>query len=222
VNTIAIADARARVGDVPAIVEWYDNSRDVPALLRPHLDGGMAEGVAWKLAPVRMFPDRHELSLDNDCILWDLPDALARWLSRGDECLLAEDVVRAFGRLDAACGPRPANTGIRGFPPGYDHEAAMRRVLEATGAALRSELDEQGLQVAAIQAARATGYVTVDEVSICSPVPPHRPALGRCGVHFVGINRRQPWCEVDGRPITELVRAHWRRLRPAVVARLDG
>ena len=61
----------------------------------------MAEGVAWKLAPPRLFPEACELSLDNDCMLWQMPEAIHAWLGDGDpaRCLLAEDVRPAFGRF---------------------------------------------------------------------------------------------------------------------------
>src|ERR1044071_1275109 len=68
VNSIPLSEARARTGDLPGDVTWYDATRDFPAFLRRHFDAGMAEGVGWKLAPMRFFPDRYELSLDNDCI----------------------------------------------------------------------------------------------------------------------------------------------------------
>ena len=69
VNTVSPEEARARTGPVPHAVVWRPAS-DLPGFLRGHLEAGMAEGVAWKVAPLRCFPDRWELSLDNDCIFW--------------------------------------------------------------------------------------------------------------------------------------------------------
>ena len=101
VNTVACKEARARAGSVPEAVAWREAS-EAPAFLREHLDHGMAEGVAWKFAPLRCFPDGWELSLDNDCILWDVPAAIRHWLTIGDHelCLLEEDVKRCLGQFE--------------------------------------------------------------------------------------------------------------------------
>ncbi len=56
---------------------------DMPPSLAPHFDWHMAEGVGWKLLPLQVFPGRHELALDNDCILWAQPPALKEfWHAR--------------------------------------------------------------------------------------------------------------------------------------------
>jgi hypothetical protein len=222
VNSIPLALAQARTGDVPPAVIWHDATGDLPAFLRSHLDAAMAEGVGWKFAPLRFFSARHELSLDNDCILWALPEALRAWLweDDADAVVIAEDVRPCFGQFAARCGEAPRNSGIRGLAAGFDLERALRRLLSAHPVTLVSELDEQGLQVAALSDGQAPLVVTVDEVSICSPFPPHRPDLGRAGAHFVGLNARSlPW-HVDGRPASALVREHFERLRGAIYARL--
>src|SRR5690606_14117503 len=81
VNTVSLDRARALTGAVPEAVRWHWVARDLPAFLVDHVDAAMAEGVAWKITPLRMFPDRYEISLDNDCILWDVPDAIRSWLA---------------------------------------------------------------------------------------------------------------------------------------------
>jgi hypothetical protein len=217
VNTIDPATARRRTGPVPDAVKWVAvGPDDLPSRLRPHLDGGMAEGVAWKLAPLRLFPDRWELSLDNDCILWALPPSLERWLAGpADRSLaIAADVRAMFGVFTDACGPEPRNTGIRGLPPEFDLEAAL---LATVGdVRLATELDEQGLQVAAFLAHGDVTTVSTDEVTIASPFHPHQEHLGTHGAHFVGLNARTiPW-EYYGRPATEVEAEFWARHRPAL------
>ena len=93
-----------------------------------------------------------------------------------------------------------SNSGIRGLQPGFDLDAALRAALATrrsrSGAPLKldSELDEQGLQVAALSLAMPLRLVTLREVTICSPFHPHLPQLGECGAHFVGLNARHlPW-----------------------------
>ncbi|HLV67383.1 MAG TPA: hypothetical protein VKY73_16290 [Polyangiaceae bacterium] len=220
VNTVSLDRARSLTGVVPEAVRWHWVARDLPAFLIDHVDAAMAEGVAWKLAPVRMYPDRYELSLDNDCILWDVPEAIRAWLAHGEGCVLAEDVRRCFGKFSALCGPRPMNLGIRGIPPGLDLGDALATLLREHPCVLESELDEQGLQVAAVSRVPPLFVIPIDEVTICSPFPPHLPHLGRRGAHFVGLNSKAlPW-SYEGRPATELTREHWARLRPEVARRV--
>lgn len=208
VNTIAVADARARTGLHPPAIDWQAADQLMPGWLRERfLDAGFAGGMAWKLAPIRCFPDDHELSLDNDVILWAQPDAIADWLADDHATLVAEDVAPSFGQFAERCGPAPRNAGIRGLPPGFDLEASMQAVLDEHPAALKLEPDdEQGLQVAALYRDGEPKLVRVADVTICSPFPPHLPHVGRCGAHFVGLNAHQYGWEYDGEP-AERVRA---------------
>jgi hypothetical protein len=218
VNTISPGDARLRTGPVPPEVQWLRAGDEMPPPLVPFLDAGMSEGTGWKLVPVRLWPDACELALDNDVILWRLPPALERWRSEPDarHRVIAADVTLAHGASAALCGPEPRNPGIRGLPPGFDYEAAMDDVLRACPAGLRSELDEQGLQVAALRRDGEPLVVTVEEVSICSLFHPHRPERGSCGAHYVGLNAREiPWTYYD-RPALEVRLDHWRSHRPAL------
>ena len=77
VNSISLDDARRHCGQVPDLVGWRDVTGEFPSWMRPYLDNAMAEGVGWKLAPIRLFPDMRELSLDNDCILVEHPERVA-------------------------------------------------------------------------------------------------------------------------------------------------
>jgi hypothetical protein len=220
VNTIGVDEARKRTGEVPPEVAWRE-AGDVPASLKPFLDAGMAEGVAWKLAPVRLFEDRYELSLDNDCILWSMPEVVREWLDEPEpRCLIAADDVLAHGAFAQLTRPEPRNTGIRGLPPGYDLEASLRAVLAEFSAPLQSELDEQGLQVVALDRPRQAHVVPVEDVSICSPIWPHHPELGQCGAHFIGLNARHLPFDYYGRPASEWVRENFERQLPAVRQRI--
>jgi hypothetical protein len=222
VNSLPVDEARALTGRVPEEVEWREVDA-LPAMLAPHLEPGLAEGVAWKLAPLRCWPDRYELSLDNDVVLWDLPPAIGAWLDGDDgRCLLAEDVRPAFGRFAALCGERALNSGIRGLPPGFALERALAAVLARSPVTLTSELDEQGLQVAALLPTRPH-IVPTSDVSICSPFPPHQPGLGRAGAHFVGLNARRLQFRLFCDRSSELVRAEHRdALAPTLRARVGA
>jgi hypothetical protein len=224
VNTVPLEVAQGLCGFVPAAVRFVDCSERMDPFMRKWFDARCADGVGWKFAPLQLAPSSYELALDNDCVLWDVPEAVARWLDDPAQrrMVIAADVKACFGRFAGLCGPEPRNSGIRGLPPGFDLEAAFRSVLTDAPGLLENEQDEQGLQVAALLRAGPVEVVTVEEVAICSPFPPHQPGLGRCGVHFVGLNAKRLPFRVDDRPAEELVREHFRRLRDEVAARVEA
>jgi hypothetical protein len=217
VNTVPLDEARRRCGELPLNVEWRQIAPTIPDVLRGHLDDEMAEGVGWKFLPLRAFPERPEIALDNDVILWELPPAIKSWLGDNDQpALISADVTPAYGCFAGMCGSEPRNSGIRGIKPDLDYAAALGEALRRNPAQLRSELDEQGLQVAALSLHHPPAVVPVSDVSICSPFHPHSPQPGSCGAHFVGLNSRDlPWRYYD-RPATELRAAHWRAMRPRI------
>lgn len=230
VNSVPVREARERTGPVPSAVQWRPVTLDdAPAVLRTLLARGMAEGTGWKFAPLRVFRDGCEIALDNDAILWTLPPSIERWLAEGaryGECLLAEDVRPCHGQFERFVpGGRSLNSGIRGLPPGFDFEATIRATIalreQELGGPLvfASELDEQGLQAAALSRAGPLHAVTVGEVTICSPFNPHSPDLGSCGAHFVGPNARHFAWDYYGRPADECMTGHWLRHRAALYAR---
>ena len=187
VNTIDLKSARARVGPVADCVEWHDSTSAIPKWMVRYLDDGMAEGVAWKFAALRLRCDTHVLSLDNDVILWRLPASVRQWLNDGDSLLIAEDVWACHGQFARMCPDEPRNSGIVGIPAHFEMQTKLRRLLDQAGVCLSSETDEQGLQVALVTAEKHR-VVSVNEVSICGYYRPHRLELGSCGAHFVGVN----------------------------------
>jgi hypothetical protein len=223
VNTISVDEARRRTGPVPHKVRWIAATGRLPAWVLPHVDAaGMAEGKAWKFDPFSVYPDRWEISMDNDVILWELPAAIRAWLGEGDteRCLIAADVAHAHGAFSRYAGSEPRNAGIRGIPPGFDLAARMSAILAENPVVMSSELDEQGLQVAAVNRVKPAAVVSTDDVTICSPFHPHQPYLGAAGAHFVGLNEHDlPWSYYD-RPASECVREHWQRLRGELYQRV--
>ncbi len=171
VNSIPVSQAQEPTGELPAPVIWFQSEKEqIPGFLKARLDDGMSEGVGWKFAPVRLFPQRYELALDNDCIMWALPEAIVRWLGADGSCVIAADVRPCFGQFGQLCCAEPRNSGIRGLPPNLLYEDFLARVLDNNPVLQKSELDEQGLQVAALYAAGPTHVVNVEEVAICSPL----------------------------------------------------
>jgi hypothetical protein len=215
VNTLDLETARERVGPVARLAEWHDSSHDLPDWILPYLDARMAEGVAWKFAPLRRLPDTCTLSLDNDVVLWNMPDSIRRWLDDGDSLLIAEDVKACFGQFAPWCPPVPRNSGVRGYPPRFDAEARFHALLRSAGKKLCSETDEQGLAVA-LACSEKHVVVPLREVSVSGYFRPHLLELGTCGAHFVGINCKGGRGVWDGRPIEEFIHHYWDGKRAAV------
>jgi len=225
VNSMAADDAQRRTGALPIDVEWrHIPLAEIPLFLRAHLDVGLCEGTGWKFAPLRLEDDRYELALDNDCILWKLPDGIRRWLRSERGGVLAEDVTRCLGSFDAVCPPGAYNSGIRGLAPGCDWEGALHGALNEAHAEagdrlqLFTELDEQGLQSAAMFRCDPLHLVSTREVSICSPFWPRSPAFGACGAHFVGMNSPHTAWDYYDRPADLWLDEHWARCRPRLYA----
>lgn len=225
VNSVSVSEARQRTGPLPIEPEWREVTRaDVPSVLRTHSDAGLMEGMGWKLAPLRVSPERYELAIDNDCILWDLPEGMRHWLEAPDGSLFAQDVDRCLGSFDGLCPPGAFNAGIRGLAPGRDLGSALAEVLaerasRTPGERLEAEIEEQGLQAAAITRMLPLFLVRTDEVTLCSPFWPRTPQLGTCGAHFVGMNAAHiPWNYYE-RPADDWLREHWEHHRPALYER---
>lgn len=221
VNGCDAEKMRCSLGKLPDEVAWIQVTEMNPRFL-PFCDASLSEGTSWKFSPVRCFPDRYELALDNDCILWSCPTAVRAWLARPSDVLLAADVIPANGVFDDLTGPVALNSGIRGFPPGFDYESRLMKILRNSGRILQHELDEQGLQIVTLTGSGHCHVVSLDEVTICSPFPPHLSHLGKCGSHFVGLNVRDlPW-EFYGRPAIECRLEHWHRHLAEVERRVAG
>jgi hypothetical protein len=221
VRTLAVAEARRRVGAVPAVVAFEPAPSSLPSVLRGRLDATMAAGGGGTLLPLRRFRQQRELALDHDVILWALPRALAAWLDddRG-RCLIAEDVRQCVGPFADVVAAAPRNSGIRGLPADFDLEAAIAAVLAHRPARLVSQRDEEGLQVAALSLRAPPLVVATAEVAICSPFPPHQPRVGRAGAQFVGLGAHELGFAYAGRPAHEVRAEHWDGWRPYLYQRV--
>jgi hypothetical protein len=190
VNSLPAREARERTGSLPVSVEWLEvTHHDLPPFLQAYCDHTVGVGMGWKLAPLRTYPERYELALDNDCILWEIPDGMREWLDSEDGCLFAEDVDRCVGSFDALCPPGNLNAGLRGLPPGVDLGAMLDSILREASSRLGepvrlvSDNEEQGLQAAAICRMHWLFLVRTTEVSLCSPFW-HAPPSLECVVRI--------------------------------------
>jgi hypothetical protein len=206
VNTIAPEAAQAKVGRSAQLAEWLDCTNLLPSWLPDYADQNMAEGVAWKFAGTQLSCNHHLLALDNDVILWRMPASVKMWLEDRDTLLIAEDVRSCYGKFAERCPEQARNSGMTGFPPGWNIEAGLKRMLHDIQ--LCSELDEQGLQVAMITV-EPHRVVGVEEVSISGYFRPHLLELGSCVAHFVGVNVKRSRSMWQGRPVSAYAHDFW-------------
>lgn len=195
------ADSLTRLYDVEVVVCYNGDSaitqealRDFALIDQRRFRGVLAPepvGVAWKLYPPRLAPDRHELVIDNDLIVSRRLPELDAFFS-GVRTLLLGENGRTYGRfgrhVPAGYG---VNSGLYGMPPGFDFGSFVR--FYAGGAWEENALaehrasrtfDEQGL-VALALLSRPHLVIPAESVTNCE----HRWVPG-AGHHFVGLNRR--------------------------------
>lgn len=111
-------------------------------------NGNRCGGTMWKVCPPRLRMETHEIVMDNDVVLLKALPQIDQWLARTDTVLLLEEPIRFYGRYDCLFGPNPPyfNSGLMGYPPGYDFGAAIFANWEKHGRYMNiSQSDEQGL-----------------------------------------------------------------------------
>lgn len=156
-NQDNLAFLRSAIGDKPITLfeqDWAACPVD-DVCQTPHREDGSLEwngnkcgGTMWKVCPPRVRMETHEIVMDNDIVILKRLPQIEEFLKATDLALVLEEPIRFYGRYDrlfGAGGPY-LNSGLMGFPPGYDFASAIRRVWEANGRLQKiSQADEQGL-----------------------------------------------------------------------------
>jgi hypothetical protein len=111
-------------------------------------NGARCGGTMWKVCPARMRMETHEIVMDNDIVLLRRFAQLDEFLSAQDKALILEEPIRFYGRYDCLFNPDMAclNSGLMGFPPGFDFGAEIFKNWERYGRYQNlTQADEQGL-----------------------------------------------------------------------------
>jgi len=122
------------------------NLGDILRFAEPNSLPFYPNSLAWKCYPPRLRLNSHELFIDNDLVLLKRSEYIEKFLS-GDYVLYNEDIGRGFAdfeRLVRSVRPEykiGLNSGLFGYPPGYDVHTEILKV--CTG--FRQHLSEQGL-----------------------------------------------------------------------------
>lgn len=163
------------------IIDQSKHAKDLP--LPPKF-------TAWKYYPPRLNREVHELVLDNDVVLYARPPSIDQFLD-GNYLLALQGNTRHFGQFDSvSLTDLKVNTGIMGYPPGYDLQARMAEFLRlyCNSKGWSSVTDDQGA-LAGLMTTYPSQLIPLSEVRITNPSVGFAPyGLGAYGMHFIGCN----------------------------------
>lgn len=150
------------------------------------------KGVAWKLYPPRLAPDRHEIIIDNDLILVKRVPQIDEFF--GSDCtLLLSETGCTYGRFSKHVPPGyHINSGLYGMPPGFNLQKFVDFYVgdewEENAKAEHKDsktFDEQGLIAIALASYPRQIIIPHKYITNCE----HHLQDGH-GYHFIGLNRR--------------------------------
>jgi hypothetical protein len=200
---VASIESFTRIYDVEPVICYNCEPQYLPTIAakfrlidqRQHLSSLHLppKGVAWKLYPPRLAPDRHEIFIDNDLILAARVSQIDEFLA-SDCTLLLEETSRTYGRFEKHVPPgKCINSGIFGIPPGFDLKryvdfyAGNEWKKNANNEHARNETwDEQGLIAFALLNYPRSVIIPRTVITNCE----YHLVDGK-GFHFIGLNRRQ-------------------------------
>jgi hypothetical protein len=140
--------------------------------------------------PARFDKDSHEVWLDNDHLMWELPPAFKYWVKREDAALIWRTDWEYYGpysKVIKYVHGINASAGFFGLPPGVE--------LDTSGDPISTEdinQEEMGVTVWSLLSFARHEYVYEDdEVTVYNPDHPvlKKDKVGKYGVHLMGLNR---------------------------------
>lgn len=144
----------------------------------------------WKFCPPRMRPESHEIIIDNDLLVYNRCPTIDWFLSQTDQVISTAAHKAYHGcfepylfNCDIAI-----NTGLVGFPPGYDFESDLKKLFVMYPLPIGNHCDDQGAFLMLTK--RFLKVVPMDEIHVCNPDTDFATyKLGICGTHFAGLNQ---------------------------------
>jgi hypothetical protein len=146
---------------------------------------------------------QHELTIENDHIMWTIPPGMQRWLARDDATLAWIVDWDYYGNYAGRVGDFRACPGMYGLPPGV--------MMPAPPAEERGDDQaEQGYVASWLREHPPHEIITHDEIAAYMPnhdILKHTHSkLGTHGVHLPGLNRG--WSPDGEKLIAELERKY--------------
>jgi hypothetical protein len=149
-------------------------------------------GVAWKLYPPRISPEKHEICIDNDIVFMKKIKQIDKFIAN-DCTLLLEGDGRVYGRFEKHVPPEyEINSGVYGMPPNFDLERYVNfyanKPWEENALGVHADsktFDEQGIVALALLDYQKTLIIPKSSITNCE-----HQYIPSDGMHFIGLNRR--------------------------------
>lgn len=97
---------------------------DVSEMLPFELRNSNVKNSWWKYAPTRMDRQAYEIIIDNDVVMWEIPDTLRMALEKNAMVALEDGVGGYYGEfkkeVEDLHDKFALNAGLMGFPPGVE------------------------------------------------------------------------------------------------------
>lgn len=145
--------------------------------------------VHWKLYPPRISKDVHEITIDNDIVIFDKVREIDLFLQSKDHTLLYQGLHGLHGSFSKYIpnGIR-INSGIFGMPPYFDFINEMNNLLTVSD--WKNKFDEQGLIALVLLKNKKYFIIPLTTIPILESdfdIDAITSDLC-CGYHFVGVN----------------------------------
>jgi hypothetical protein len=138
--------------------------------------------------------ETHEIVMDNDVVLLKLLPQIDEFLANKDKALILEEPIRFYGRYDNLFPLSPQgpflNSGLMGFPPGYDFGAEIRKNWMANGSYMNlSQADEQGLLVYTLNQIPSIRIDKTQIIELLARDYSYKVTGREYGIHFTQSNK---------------------------------
>jgi hypothetical protein len=142
----------------------------------------------WKLYPARIRKECHEIIIDNDILIYKLPEKIIKFLN-SNHVILTESHTRSYSGILKEIIPYGfnINSGIIGLPPNYDFENDIKETIKNHKIKWEDHTSEQTL-VAYILSKKNCEIINKKEIYINFDCHKEKIILGTCGVHMCGLN----------------------------------
>lgn len=143
-------------------------------------------GMAWKLYPPRTNLESHEIMLDNDVIIFRKLEAIERFLQSESLILITEGLMRSYSpdHSNKIRNNFNINSGFVCLPPMFDYKSEIISAMH-NHKEWGDRFDEQSVVAIALQS-KNIEIIPMSDISIVGPMTSYK--VGRCGIHFIGIN----------------------------------
>ncbi len=152
---------------------------------------------AWKIYPPRLDLDNYEIIIDNDVIIYKKLPIFDKFLQH-NILAVTEGAKRSYSGPFEHLIPQGLNinTGIMCLPPGFD----LKNKLIDNLSIWQNRLDEQTLLAYILSKETNLEIIPQSDIFVCCDAS----GLGKCGVHFVGMNSgfTQHWHEMKYKMLT--------------------